>query len=199
MKSTDFNLPQELNFNFDSGVHSFRDTRLIMVDSNALGLLRQQVIERLGMEQARNLYLRFGYQQGFADFMNVKSSYQFESELELLRFGPFVQTWEGVVKAIPDEVRYDRSSGDFYFSATCLNCYEAEQHLSFNDKALEAVCWSMAGYASGWCSGFFGTKVIAIEHSCVGKGDECCAVHIRPAHKWSAEQVQPYLDALRGL
>lgn len=198
MKATDFNLSKELNFNFGDGITSFRDTRLLLLDSNAMGLLRQDMIEILGVEKTRDLFLRFGYQQGYADFMQLKLGYEFDSEFELLNVGPLVHTWEGIVKVVPDEVRYDRSTGDFFLSAACLNCYEAEQHLSFNESATDPVCWSMVGYASGWCSGFFGSKVIAIEQSCVGKGDACCYAHVKPVAAWNAETVKPYLNALSG-
>ncbi len=36
------------------------------------------------------------------------------------------------------------------------------------------------GYASGWCTAFFGSKVIAIEPTCVGKGDAHCGWKIQP-------------------
>lgn len=199
MKAVDFNLSKELSFNFEGGITSFRDTRLLLLDSNAFGLLRQEMLNILGMERTRNLFIRFGYQQGYADFMQLKLGYEFDNELELLSVGPLMHTWEGIVKSVPDEIHYDRSTGDFFLSAACLNCYEAEQHLSFNECAHDPVCWSMVGYASGWCSGFFGSKVIAIEQSCVGKGDECCYVHVKPVATWDADVVKPYLNALLDL
>ncbi len=199
MKAADFNLSKELNFNFDEGITSFRDTRLLLLDSNALGLLRQDMIKMLGVEKTRTFFLRFGYQQGYADFMQLKLGYEFDNEFELLSVGPLLHTWEGVVKVVPDKVHYDRSTGDFYLSAACINCYEAEQHLSFNQCSDAPVCWSMVGYASGWCSGFFGSKVIAIEQSCIGKGDACCYAHVKPATAWDSEVVKPYLGAFSDL
>jgi hypothetical protein len=196
MKAADFNLSKELNFNFDSGITSFRDTRLLLLDSNAMGLLRQDIIGILGIAKTRDLFIRFGYQQGYADFMQIKLGYEFDNELELLSVGPLLYTWEGVVKAVADEVRYNRSTGDFYLSATCINSYEAEQHLTFNGYFSDPACWSMMGYASGWCSGFFGSKVIAIEQSCIGKGDACCYVHVKSVAAWDSEVVKPYLNAL---
>lgn len=199
MKAADFNLSKELNFNFDEGITSFRDNRLLLLDSNALGLLRQDMIKMLGVEKTRTFFLRFGYQQGYADFMQLKLGYEFDNEFELLSVGPLLHTWEGVVKVVPDKVHYDRSTGDFYLSAACINCYEAEQHLSFNQCSDAPVCWSMVGYASGWCSGFFGSKVIAIEQSCIGKGDACCYAHVKPATAWDSEVVKPYLGAFSDL
>jgi hypothetical protein len=78
------------------------------------------------------------------------------------------------------EIRFDRARGEFYFSGVWTNSYEAEQHPSFNPPATEPVCWSLVGHASGWCTAFFPSPVIAIEPLCVGKGDSHCEWLIQP-------------------
>jgi hypothetical protein len=74
------------------------------------------------------------------------------------------------------------------------NSYEPEQHLSFNPPATEPVCWSLMGHASGWCTAFFGSPVIAIEPLCVGKGDAHCEWLIQPLAAWG-DKDRPYLTA----
>jgi hypothetical protein len=194
MKALDFDLSKEITFDFEQGITSFRESRLVVLDANALGLLRQNLLESLGVEAARSFFLRLGYQNGYADFLQIKQRYSFDNELELFSAGPVIHTWEGIVKAIPDEVAYDRSTGHFHFTGTWLNSYEAEQHLSYNETSTEPVCWSLMGYASGWSSGFFGTKLIAIETACVAKGDAECRVLIQPAAAWG-ELAIPHLKA----
>ena len=90
----------------------------------------------------------------------------------------------------------DRDKGEFYFTGVWTNSYEAEQHLTFNDNSHEPVCWSVMGYASGWCSAFFGSKVIAIEPVCMGKGDDHCEWKIQPPQAWG-EEALPYIEALK--
>jgi hypothetical protein len=194
MKALDFDLSKEINFDFAQGITSFRESRLVILDANALGLLRQNLLESLGMEAARAFFLRLGYQNGYADFLQMKLRYPFENELELLSAGPVVHTWEGIVKAIPSEITYDRKTGHFYFAGIWRNSYEAEQHLSYNENSPEPVCWSLVGYASGWCSGFFGKKLIAMETACVGQGDAECRFLIQPAEAWG-EQAIPHIKA----
>ena len=53
-----------------------------------MGLLRQQVTEALGCDKARELMLRFGYQNGYADFMQMRVNYTFDTEQDLLAAGP---------------------------------------------------------------------------------------------------------------
>jgi hypothetical protein len=195
VKASDFNLSKDLTFNIETGLTMFKDSRLIIFDSNSIGLLRQNLIIELGFKKAREFFLKFGYQNGFADFMQMKINYTFDSEMDLLASGPVIHTWEGVVHAAPKELKFDRSTGEFYFNGIWTNSYEAQQHLSFNDVEQEPVCWSLMGYASGWCTAFFGKKIIAIEPVCMGKGDDHCEWLLKPVADWD-ESAKPYIDAL---
>ena len=197
MKASDFNLKDELKFDFEQGITSFRDTRLVLLDVNALGLLRQNLINELGMEEARHIFLRFGYQQGFSDFMQCNLSYEFESDTELFAAGPVLHTWEGIVKASLSEMKFDRTQGSGYFVGLWKNSYEAEQHLSHNAYWSEPVCWSLMGYASGWTTGFLGVPTLAIEEQCVGCGDAQCVVVIQPVSCWSDAIAQPYREVFK--
>jgi hypothetical protein len=194
MKAADFDLSKELIFDFQSGITSFKGNRLVIFDANAIGLLRQNLIDTLGWEKARDFFLKFGFQNGFADFMQMKLNYEFDSEMDLLASGPVIHTFEGIVQATPKEISYNRESGKFYFSGVWSNSYEAEQHLSFNDFSNEPVCWSLMGYASGWSTAFFGKPLIAIEPVCVGKGDDHCEWLIQPPESFG-DEAKPYLKS----
>ena len=200
MKATDFDLSKEIIFEPDKGLTTFRNTRLVIFDTNAIGLLRQNLIEILGKEQARAFFLRFGYQHGFADFMQMKENYTFDNEMELLASGPVIHSWEGLVQATPRRISFNRHTGDFYFTGVWTNSWEAEQHLSFMDPEVQAfdsepACWTLMGYASGWSTAFFGKPLLAIEPVCVGKGDGICEWKIMPPKDWG-EEARPYIEAL---
>lgn len=196
MKAADFDLSRDLKFNPQTGVTSFKDSRLIILDANAMGLLRQKLLDTLGQDKTRHLFLQFGYQNGYSDFMQMKLAYQFDSDMDLLASGPVIHTWEGIVHATPKEVRVDRKTGEFFFPCIWKNSYEAEQHLCFNKVAKQPVCWTLMGYASGWCSAFLGKRVLAIETMCAGKGDANCEVMIQPEPAWGKEAA-PYSAAYK--
>lgn len=198
MKAVDFDLSKDLQFDLETGITTFRDNRIVLFDAGAIGLLRQNLLDQLGWDRARDFFLKFGFHNGYADFLQMKINYEFENEMELLASGPVIHTWEGIVKATPREISFDREKGEIFFTGTWLNSYEAEQHLMFNDTASEPVCWSVMGYASGWISAFLGTKVIAIEPVCVGKGDETCEWLARQVSAWDPGEVRPYLEAYQG-
>ena len=195
MKATDFNLPKDIVYDFEKGITSFKDTRLIMFDANAVGLLRQMMTESIGWEKARETYLAFGYQHGYSDFIQMKHNYEFDSEMDLLASGPVIHTWEGIVQATPKEIKFDRETGDFYFTGVWLHSYEAEQYLMYNHAAGEPVCWTLTGYASGWCTAFFGKPILGIEPVCVGKGDDHCEWMLKPPADWG-DLASPYIKAL---
>lgn len=196
MKAADFNLPKEINYSFEEGEVTFKNNRFLLFDANAMGLLRYELVQKLGTYETRKLFLKFGYINGYADFLQFKTSYEFDNEIELLSAGPIMHTWEGIVKAIPKEIRFDRSTGEFYFTGIWKNSYEAEQHLTYSEPSPEPVCWSLMGYSAGWCSAFFGSKLISIEPTCVGKGDKNCGWEIKPPGEWDFELAKPYIEAL---
>jgi hypothetical protein len=197
MKATDFDLQRDLKYDPAKGLTTFHNSRLVIFDANAIGLLRQNLIDYLGTDKAREFFLKFGFENGYSDFIQMKVAYgnEFDSEMDLLASGPVIHTWEGVVHAAPTEIRYDRETGEFYFTGIWTNSYEADQHLSYNEAGREPVCWTLMGYASGWCTAFFGKPLLAIEPICIGKGDSRCEWKIQSPKDWGAE-AEIYLKCL---
>ena len=154
MKALDFNLPSEIKFDFDEGLTTFGDSRLLIFDAGSIGLLRQTILELVGMEKAQDVLFRFGFKERIRRSPAAEALHEFDSEMDLLASGPVIHTWEGIVSATPSAISFDRASGDFAFTGIWRNSYEAEQYLSFNDMAAEAVCWSLTD-ASGWCTAFW--------------------------------------------
>ncbi len=198
MKATDFDFSKDLKFNIEKGYTTFQDTRLLIFAADAIGLLRQNMIDAIGFEAARKIFLRFGFQNGYADFMQMKINYTFDSEMDLLTSGPVIHTWEGIVHAKPLEIKIDKEKDEFFFCGVWTNSYEAEQHLSFNAHAKDPVCWSAMGYASGWCTAFWQRPIIAIEPVCVGKGDDHCEWKLMRLHEWG-DEAKPYIEAYGDL
>lgn len=184
MRAKDFDLSKDIKFNINTGITTFKDSRLVIFDANAIGLLRQNLIEEIGWEKTRDILLKFGYQNGYADFLQMDLNYNFDTDLDLLASGPVIHTWEGIVHAAPKVIEFDREKNQFFFTGKWSNSYEADQHLSFNQTADEPVCWTLMGYASGWCTAFWGKPVIAIEPVCKGMGDETCEWEIKSPEDW---------------
>ena len=54
----------------------------------------------------------------------------------------------------------------------------------------------LMGYASGWCTAFFGKSLLAIEPSCVGKGVKVCEWLIKPIEEFDKEHDK-YINSLK--
>ena len=203
MQASDFDFSKEIIFEPGQGLTTWGKHRLVIFEARAIGMLRQSVLEMLGWHKAQTFFLRFGYRHGYSNFVQMQRDYNFTDEMELLKSGPVIHCWEGIVHAVPKEIRFDRATGDFYFTGTWRNSYEAEQHLRFLDPELGSfesapVCWTLMGYASGWCTAFFGKPLLAVEPVCRGMGHDHCEWLIQPPSKFGYS-CQPYIDALKEL
>lgn len=198
MKSDEFDLKKDIEYGTSPGVNTFRNNRIMALNATSLGLLRQQIIDSLGIEEARKTLFRFGFQSGYTDFLHIDKNYTFDNEEELLRAGPKIHTDKGIVAAESDEMSFDREADEFYFAGTWHNSYEAEQHLAHNGESEFPVCWSLIGYASAWCSGFAKLPVLAQETACVAEGSDVCKWEVKPISEWGQE-VDLYVDALKDL
>lgn len=204
MKATDLDLSEGLSFDVDAGVTTFEQTRMLVLSADSIGLLRQELIEEVGPAHAREVFLRVGFQMGHADYYQLKTAYDFDTDVDLLGAGPVMHAYEGTVRGDPTEMRIDPDAGEFYFAGVWRNSYEAEQHLSFNEPADEPVCWSLMGYASGYATAFLGEPVLGYEPACVGAGDDQCEWVLKPLDEWDetvaayAAALEPYFDRERA-
>jgi len=56
MKATDFDLSKEIRFSSESGIPSFRNSRSLIFDADALGLLGQKLTEAMGLSRTREFF-----------------------------------------------------------------------------------------------------------------------------------------------
>lgn len=177
-------LQDNITIHPNDGMISLSGNRLLLFHADALGQLKDELIKSLGYDLARGILARFGYRCGFNDSQSVRDSFNFESEQEWMLFGPKIHTLEGMVRATPEVLDYDRNSGHFFMRGKWEFSYEAEEYLKMYGNASESVCWTLVGYASGYCSGFFGQEAVCIETKCVAKGDPCCEFEVRAKDEW---------------
>ncbi len=172
-----------------SGRISLGSERYIMVDADALGNMRRELIENLGWDVARGVLERVGYKSGRNDARQMRQRYNWPSEEEWLRAGPRLHYLEGMVKVGVKRMEISRPEGKFCVTGDWLDSYEAEQHLKHFGVGTEPVCWTLEGYATGYATEFFGEEIICVEVRCRGKGDPVCGFEVRPAREWGQSIV----------
>jgi transcriptional regulator with PAS, ATPase and Fis domain len=144
------------------------------------------------METTRRLMLRFGYADGYHDAVSLRDRSKWTTPLEGLRAGAVLHRLEGIVRAEITKVEHDATSGRFEEEVFWHDSYAAEQHVHHYGKSDVPVCWSLAGYASGYVSACLGQEIYFRERECLAQGAPKCSVVGKDAESWGDD-----LEALR--
>jgi len=186
-------LTELLDIRPDQGIIRLHEQRVVLLSAVAMGLLRKELIDTLGLETARRLFLRFGYADGYHDAVSLRDRSKWSSPLEGLRAGVVLHRLEGIVRAEIVRLDHDAASGRFLEEAHWHDSYVAEQHVHHYGKGRDPVCWSLVGYASGYASACLGHEVYFRESECLGQGATRCTVIGKDAESWGTE-----LETLRA-
>ena len=187
------NLASVLDFRPDQGVIRLHEQRVVILSAAAMGLLRKELIDTLGLETTRRLMLRFGYADGYHDAVSLRDRSQWTTPLEGLRAGVILHRLEGIVRAEISKVEHDPATGRFEEEVSWHESYAAEQHVHHFGKSDSPVCWSLAGYASGYASACLGQEIYFRETECLAQGAAKCSVVGKDAESWGDA-----LEALRS-
>jgi two-component system response regulator HydG len=189
----DEDLRSRLKITPDSGQIWLDDQRMIMIHAEAMGSLRQELIETLGRDRARGVLTRMGYASGIRDARFVRNMHPNASGNDLYVLGPQLHSLEGIVKSTP--VTYEMNvaqgvcNGEFIWE----DSYEAAVHREMFGVDTEPACWMQIGYACGYTSELFGKFVLYREVECAAKGDPICRILGKPVDDWpDAEQDTKY-------
>jgi hypothetical protein len=162
-----------------------------------MGLLRKELIDTIGIDTARRLFLRFGYADGYHDAVSLRGRSKWQSPLEGLRAGAVLHRLEGIVRAEIVKIDHDPASGRFHEEVVWHDSYVAEQHVHHYGKTDAPVCWSLVGYASGYASACLGHEIYFREDECLGQGAATCKVVGKDAESWG-EALEPLRADFHG-
>jgi two-component system, NtrC family, response regulator HydG len=190
MKIDDLDLRELADFPPKGGVLRFAGERVIILDTVALGILRRELIDTVGVTVARAVLTRFGYAHGWRTAMAMRQQFPWESEREWKIAGGRLHTLQGLVRIEPVQ----RAPGEPPPFAEGLwhDSYEAEQHLLHFGRAEEPVCWTLCGFASGYLSFCNGKEIVCLEERCAGKGDATCHMIGKPREEWGEREELAY-------
>ncbi len=186
MRARNLKLTDIFDFEPDGGEMTLAGERVVLMDAVAMGLLRSQLITAFGMTGARSIFTRFGYTHGYRLAEAMKTAIPWEDEREWRVAGGRLHRLHGMVTFEP--VKTSTHSPPPFAEAVWHDSYEADQHLLHHGQAEECVCWTLAGFASGYLSKAQGRTVYCIEESCRGKGDPVCRMVGRFREDWPEAQ-----------
>ncbi len=180
-------LSELLDFRPDLGIIRLHDQRVVILSAAAMGLLRKELTDTLGDENARRVMLRFGYADGYHDAVGLRDRSHWADPLDGLRAGVTLHRLEGIVRGEITRVEYDPEAGTFDEELIFRDSYAAEQHLYHYGKANAPQCWSLAGYVSGYASACLGREIYFREIECAAQGSDKCLLIGRDAGSWGDE------------
>jgi PucR family transcriptional regulator, purine catabolism regulatory protein len=172
-----------------STLHNHHDPqeRVVTIPTAAIGMLRHELIETLGIERTKGFLLRHGWHCGANDAQKALEM-DWDSKRELLFVGPKMHTLHGYLEEVDVLVaEADFANGLMHHEAIWINSYEAEEHLKRFGPSDQPVCHTLVGYASGYLSTILGKKVIAKEIKCKAMGYEHCHAVCRTVEEWNGE------------
>jgi DNA-binding NtrC family response regulator len=182
MRATDLDLREMLDFEPKGGVIRFAGDRALLLNTVAMGLLRRELVESFGLVTARGILTRFGYAHGWRTAETLRQQFEWDSEHEWQLAGGRVHQLQGFLIYEPAP----RAPGETppYAHAVWRESYEAQEHLAQLGVSAEPVCWTLAGYASGYLSCVAGRRILCFEEKCVARGDAYCLMVGRPEEDW---------------
>ncbi len=135
------------------------DQRMLLMHGFALSEMRRELIARMGMDEARSMLTRIGYQQGIEDCARVRAMTGGDIQTSE-NLGPMVRGIAGV--------RADRrSEEDALLGARAVlrrlpvdRFMGSPGHLKHFGLSGEPACWMMLGYANGYCTSLFGVPIL---------------------------------------
>ncbi|MES9927386.1 MAG: sigma 54-interacting transcriptional regulator, partial [Candidatus Thiodiazotropha sp. 6PDIVS] len=185
--SSQFDLPSELNLSLEEGRILLSDQRMIMLHVGAMGSLRKELIETLGIERARGLLTRLGYASGVRDAKLARKMMPNASDEELMLMGPKLHMLEGIVKVSPIKIDIDITNGKYFGDLIWEHSYEADVHIEQFGVHTESVCWTQIGYATGYTTEIVGRFILYREPECCGMGDRHCRNVGKPIEDWDGD------------
>ena len=182
MRADQLDLRELLDYPPEGGVIRFAGQRALLLDAVALGLLRRELIATVGLGGARAVLTHFGFAHGWRTADALKDEFPWDSEREWRIAGGRLHRLQGLVEFEPVPPR--GGDDEPFAEALWKESYEAEQHLLHVGQSDTPVCWTLAGFASGYLSRSNGEEIYVVEERCRGRGDAVCRAVGRTRAQW---------------
>ncbi|CAN0626657.1 Phenol regulator MopR [Burkholderia multivorans] len=188
-------LMSRLRFSPGEGRIWLDDQRMLLLHAESMGALRRELIESLGIDTARGLLTRIGYNSGARDAEIARRVRPDDDTIDMFSVGPQLHMLEGITAVEPVHVEIDVEKGVYHGEFIWKNSYEDEEHVRIYGIGVEPVCWTLIGYACGYTSVFMGRPILYREVECRALGQPHCRIVGKPIEEWGEEAA----DDLRFL
>jgi hypothetical protein len=176
-----------LEFDAATGALRLGGERLTLQLAEADRILRRELIQLLGEDEARIFLLRRGFRMGLNDAAYVARAWPSLDRGDAFTAGTRLHQFSGIVRVETLHNDFDFARGRFSAEFLWHNSLEAEDGNGTPLRSDRPVCWQQLGYASGYATHFFGALVVYKETACAAQGHKCCRVAGRLATGWGED------------
>ena len=173
-----------LDMDHEGGMIRFAGQRMLLLNAEAMGVLRQYLVENIGLTGARAILTQYGFAHGWRMAEAMKSTFRSSGDGEWHGAGARLHNLGGLFTAAPGEQNPLSPEG-----LTLLESFEAEQHLLQLGLADSPVCWTICGLMSGYLSHCTGQEIFVLEDRCLGTGHKGCHIIGRTRQEWGDQHV----------
>lgn len=152
----------------------------------SFGLLRKELIEHLGIDHAKVFLQRHGWNLGVAHAKELDNQPLSIREKLDCASGYHLQSGQ-ITDVITErilEFNPDNSIKYMYAKGVWINSYEVLEHNKHFGQSKCCICYTLAGYASGYTSYLAKKPVYIVEVSCRARGDDDCAFEMKMLEHW---------------
>lgn len=174
--------------------------RLLLIPTSSLGLLRNDLIESMGIESARRFLMRYGWDQGEKDAKYLQYSDGANLE-DKIKYGPILHARKGHVQAQITSLSIKEKDNikEIYMEGKWKYSYEVLEHIKRFGLSDQPICFTLIGYASGYISTLVGDKVIFKEFHCEGTGHEYCIWVGKSINLWNKDEIKNELECFEKM
>lgn len=173
-----------------------QDQRMLLLHAEAVGSLRRELIDSIGLDKARGLLTRAGYVSGARDAQLVRQQWPDADPTAAAMAGTRLHALEGLVKVELVHATYDAVAGAYEGEFLWHNSSEDDEHIAAYGVGGSPACWMQVGYATGYVSTLFGRLIVFREVNCRSSGDAHCRVIGKSVDLWDdVQQDLRYLNA----
>ena len=184
-----------IRFSAVDGTIWLAEHRMLLLHAATLAGLRKEIINSVGLEQARRILTRIGYQSGTRDAELACKIRGRENLTDAFVGGPQLHMLEGNVRVTTVKLDMDVANGKFYGELIWENSWEAAAHVAEFGHQQDPICWMLIGHASGFTSAFMGRFILFKEVECMACGPAHCRIVGKPVDEWpDAAEHTPYYE-----
>ncbi|MGB0749980.1 MAG: sigma 54-interacting transcriptional regulator [Magnetospiraceae bacterium] len=185
-------LMERLRFSTKDGRIILDDQRMLLINAHALGSMRHEIIETFGIEIARGLFTRMGYEAGVHDAKLSRKVRSESSAEDMFSVGPQMHCLVGIGLSEPIQLEVDVDKDKHYGEFVWSHPVEDEEHLRYYPIGEEPTCWMQIGYASGYSTEFMGRYILYREVECQSLGQTYCRIIGKPVEEWGEDGARDF-------